>query len=67
MTELIYNDFCSGKCIMQEIEWQNLKCRSCGAEMPKYPQHDKNKIEIKTCPKCGKSVVLVRHIKTDIE
>ena len=62
MTELIYDGFRSGKCIMQEIEWQNLKCRNCGAEMPKYPKYDNTKNEIKTCSRCGESVMLVRHI-----
>ena len=62
MTKTIYSEFRSGKCIMQELEWQNLKCNKCGAEMPKYPKYDSKKNEIKTCERCGWSVVLIRHI-----
>lgn len=58
----IYSEFRTGKCIMQELEWQNLKCSNCGAEMPKYPQYDNKKNEIKTCEKCGETHILIRHI-----
>lgn len=40
MVELVPRAY--GKSLMQEIEWQNLKCRNCGAEMPKYPKYDNN-------------------------
>lgn len=62
MTEKIFAGYRTGKCIMQELEWQNLKCDNCGAEMPKYPQYDDKKNEIKTCKKCGRTVILIRHI-----
>lgn len=62
MTKMIYDDFRSGKCIMQEIEWQNLKCSKCGAEMPKYPKYDTKKNEIKICERCGETHIFVRHI-----
>lgn len=63
MTEKrLYSDYRTGKCIMQEIEWANLKCSNCGAEMPKYPYYDNNKNEIKTCEECGETHILVRHI-----
>ena len=52
---------------MQELEWQNLKCSNCGAEMPKYPQYDENKNEIKTCRECGETVMLIRHIGKELQ
>ena len=63
----IYSEFRTGKCIMQELEWQNLKCGNCGAEMPKYPQYDENKNEIKTCRECGETAMLIRHIGKELE
>lgn len=62
MTKLIYDNFRCGKCIIQELEWQNLKCRRCGAELPKYPKYDSKKNELKTCEKCEETHILVRHI-----
>ena len=67
MTENIYSEFRNGKCILQELEWQNLKCSRCGAEMPKYPQYDGNKNEIKTCRECGETVMLIRHIGKELQ
>ena len=57
-----YSELRSGKCIMQELEWQNLKCNNCGSKMPKYPKYDDKKNEIKTCEKCGETHMLIRNI-----
>lgn len=57
-----FYSFRFGKCILQEIEWENLKCSKCGAKLPKYSKYDNNKNEIKTCEKCGESYMLIRHI-----
>ena len=62
MTENIYSKFRAGKCIRQELEWQNLKCSRCGAELPKYPKYDSKKNELKTCERCGATHMLVRNI-----
>ena len=62
MTENIFTGYRTGKCIMQELEWQNLKCDKCGAEMPKYPKYDNRGNEIKTCEKCGNTHMLIRQI-----
>lgn len=51
-----------GKCMMQELKWQNMKCSKCGAELPKYPLYDNKKNEIKTCENCGKRHIMIRHI-----
>ena len=59
----IYSAFRSGKCIMQELEWMNLKCKDCGADMPKYPYYDTNGNEIKICEKCGRKEILIRDFK----
>ena len=62
MIENVFTPYRYGKCIMQEIEWVNLKCRNCGAEMQKYPKYDSKKNEIKTCEYCGETHILIRHI-----
>ena len=62
MNDNIFTKYRSGNCIMQELEWQNLKCDKCGGEMPKYPKYDNRGNEIKTCEKCGNTHMLVRHI-----
>lgn len=63
MTEkLIFPKDKVGKCILQELQWQNLKCSKCGAELPKYPYYDNNKNEIKICENCGEKHMLIRHI-----
>ena len=62
MTDNIFYRYHSGNCIMQELEWQNLKCDNCGTEMPKYSKYDNRGNEIKTCEKCGNTHMLVRHI-----
>ena len=64
---MIYEQSRSGKCIMQEIKWQNLKCQRCGAEMPKEPVIDNNGNEIKTCKNCGLKVMLLRNIGKELQ
>ena len=64
---MIYSLFRGGKCFLQEIEWANMKCGKCGAELPKYPQYDYNKNEIKTCEECGESHILIRHMPRELK
>lgn len=62
MTENIYSEFKTGKYILSEFDWQNLKCSRCGAELPKYVEYDSKNNEFKTCEICGETHILVRNI-----
>lgn len=58
MTEL-KGDFPSyGKALMQELEWENIKCEDCDRELEPYEANEYG--QVKSCPECGKKYLWVK-------
>ena len=56
---VVMNPMC-GKQLMQEIEWEGMKCEECGATLPSYPSYI-SVGEVKTCPVCGRKHLMIRN------
>lgn len=66
MTEKQYlrgNDF--ARSLADEIHWSSMRCKRCGAKLPKYPQYTDSG-EYKICKKCGYSHLIVRRIPKNL-
>lgn len=61
--KLIYSDFRSGKCFMQEKLWETLKCKNCGSELEMIFSNEYE--EVKACPMCAETHVLIKKIRKE--
>lgn len=53
MTEnMIYPNLRTAKTIAQQMKWKHMKCKRCGAELPRYPSYSEH-FEEKICSECG--------------
>lgn len=63
MTKLIYSHFRTGKCLMQELQWENLECKNCGEHMEVCECNEFE--EVKICPRCGKKHMLIKKVRKE--
>ena len=50
-----------GKTIMQEMEWETLKCDDCGTKMELKTENEFESVKI--CPKCGRKGLLIKKLR----
>lgn len=59
----IFTKAAFGKCLIQDIEWENMKCRKCDVRL--VDDHQTDEVDFKVCPVCGEKVARIKKINIE--
>ena len=49
-----------GKCLIGDIEWENLKCSKCDVLL--VVDHSTSDVDFKVCPLCGETYARIKRV-----
>ena len=65
MTELFFPELRCGKTVISKLKWEDLRCNDCGGKLEL--EKDNEFESVKRCQDCGKSAILIKKIRDDVE
>lgn len=52
-----------GKCLIQDIEWDNMKCSKCNVLL--MDDHSTDDVDVKVCPVCGGKHARIKNVRIE--
>ena len=60
LNDYIFTKAAFSKCLIQDIEWENMKCCKCNVLLVDDPSSEK--VDVKICPVCGEKHLRIKRI-----